>query len=656
MNALVAVMLANAILVLPIAVCAWASMRFLRRPAIAHVFWVLALIKLLTPPLVAPELIVDPYRWPTLASMLPHASQETFATTRVVRPEPTMPQSVALSSPAPGTVPATAVPSAAQTSVSALPLSSTVEVVPSRPWFAWLAYLLVGVWAVGSLFFLYLFAHRIRLVARLIRSCGKRDSMASALAESLFGQSVRAPPRVILVDAVISPTLIGIGPWTKILFPRRLWEELPIVQRDGLLLHELEHYRRGDHWVRVLEAAATAVFWWHPVIWWARHHIEITEESCCDAVASRDSNEISYAEALLTTLDFINEPCWSPSAPVGTGVSRLPVLEQRLTQIVHHSLPGQLSILGRVGLLIFAGLALPVQPLLLGGRITTNPIVARSAPMPSVLTQQLVASESATDAALEAISESLDLPPAPEGWWTPQPTKSWALSSTTDPGSPELVMNAAGQVLLRGGIVDGTIDLSQHEITAAAFWKSSTRLVTGDAKGQIRLWDVASGEPVSLLGRHRSPVSSLAISTSGTLITGAQNGTLIAWDLQSGEVRATWTTNERPIQSVRLFDNGKRAVVIASDWRGRPATSRIVVLDAELLEPEFDWVTAGTLATTRADNQQLTFVDWSGTLLRFNDQGDLEAFGSTEKEVVSAFVFSQDASLDTPPQSQQVRS
>ena len=41
MNALVVILLANAVLVLPIALLAWATMRWLRRPAIAHVLWML---------------------------------------------------------------------------------------------------------------------------------------------------------------------------------------------------------------------------------------------------------------------------------------------------------------------------------------------------------------------------------------------------------------------------------------------------------------------------------------------------------------------------------------------------------------------------------------------------------------------------------------
>ena len=646
MNTIVAVLLANAVLVLPIAIAAWATMRLFRRPAIAHALWVLALIKLITPPLISPALVVDPSRWPTLAAILPGA--------QVVDQSTAMRHLTATSDQA---VHSIAAPQAAvASSVQADTPSSNTPVSTARYRAAkitsgsvFLVNALVAIWLTGSLFCICLFARRVRLVARLIRSSGKRDSMASALAESLFGVSLRQPPRVILVDAVISPTLIGVGPWTRILFPRRLWTELPASQRDGLLIHELEHFRRGDHWVRLVEAASTTLFWWHPVIWWARHHIEITEELCCDEVASRDDREMSYAEALLTTLDFINEPSWTPAVPVGTGVSRLPVLEQRLKQIVHHSIPGRLSMFGRIGLLGFAAVALPIQPLLLGGRIAQasssltlvpNPVAATTLAPPKISPQE-------SSGTIEAIVNAIDLPPAPEGWWTQKPAQTWQHVSGDNPDAARLIVDATGSVQLSVGIDGKTIDLTSDgiRITAAAFWKSSKmRLITGDAAGMVRLWDVASGEPVSLLGRQQSEVTSLTIDDSGTLITGGSDGTLTSWDLQSGSRRATWTTDERPIQSVRLYDHGRRAVVIASDWRS--ASSRIVILNADTLEPERDWLTGAVLATTKIDDNQLTFVDWSGNLLRLNDQGDLEMFGSTAKDVVSAFVFSQDTRLE----------
>ena len=76
----------------------------------------------------------------------------------------------------------------------------------------------------------------------------------------------------------------------------------------ALVAHELAHFRRRDHWVRWLEAVVLAVYWWHPVAWWARRGLRAAEERCCDAWAVwlLDGNARSYGETLLVTVDFLS--------------------------------------------------------------------------------------------------------------------------------------------------------------------------------------------------------------------------------------------------------------------------------------------------------------------------------------------------------------
>src|SRR5205085_2360482 len=69
----------------------------------------------------------------------------------------------------------------------------------------------------------------------------------------------------------------------RVLLPAALWARLSEAQRDALLLHELAHLRRGDHWVRRLELAVLGLYWWLPTVWWARREIQRAEEECCDA-------------------------------------------------------------------------------------------------------------------------------------------------------------------------------------------------------------------------------------------------------------------------------------------------------------------------------------------------------------------------------------
>ena len=40
--------------------------------------------------------------------------------------------------------------------------------------------------------------------------------------------------------------------------------------REYVLVHELAHFARRDHLVRVLELFVTVLYWWHPVVWLAR--------------------------------------------------------------------------------------------------------------------------------------------------------------------------------------------------------------------------------------------------------------------------------------------------------------------------------------------------------------------------------------------------
>ena len=54
----------------------------------------------------------------------------------------------------------------------------------------------------------------------------------------------------------------------------------------------------------------TALYWWNPVLWWARQALRDVEEQCCDAwvVWAFPDAAKSYAETLLETLDFLNRP------------------------------------------------------------------------------------------------------------------------------------------------------------------------------------------------------------------------------------------------------------------------------------------------------------------------------------------------------------
>jgi hypothetical protein len=131
--------------------------------------------------------------------------------------------------------------------------------------------------------------------------------MRSATRELASKLGLKHVPPLRIVDAVISPMVVARRSGTTLLWPRAL-VDMPAPERDSLLVHELAHVRRRDHWMRFAEIAATALFWWSPVTWWTRRALRAAEERCCDEWVLRTLPGAgrSYASGLLKTVMFLS--------------------------------------------------------------------------------------------------------------------------------------------------------------------------------------------------------------------------------------------------------------------------------------------------------------------------------------------------------------
>jgi hypothetical protein len=166
-------------------------------------------------------------------------------------------------------------------------------------------------------------------------------------------------PEVLLVPGPVSPMLwCLLGP-ARLIVPADLLERLDAPQREALLAHELAHLRRRDHWVRLLELLAIGLYWWHPVVWWAKKGLREAEEQCCDAWVVRLLPEAakSYAVALLETVNFLSDAVALP--PVASGVGQFPILQRRLTMIMCGTHAPSLS---KAGFLCLAALGIALLP------------------------------------------------------------------------------------------------------------------------------------------------------------------------------------------------------------------------------------------------------------------------------------------------------
>ena len=245
----------------------------------------------------------------------------------------------------------------------------------STPLFGWsfegpgggFAAILAGCWIAGTVLWLVLTGWQVGRFRRFLAAARPASFGLQDRARELAGRlGLHRAPGVWLVPSTVAPMVWAAGGSPRLILPARLWDRLDSGQRDALLVHELAHLRRRDHWVRLLEAAVTALYWWHPAVWWARRGLHEAEERCCDAwvVGTLPGAARSYATALLSTVDFLSE---TPTAiPVGaSGMARgghFRHLRGRVLSIMRETRPRPLTRTGLLAVLLLTLVAMPLSP------------------------------------------------------------------------------------------------------------------------------------------------------------------------------------------------------------------------------------------------------------------------------------------------------
>ncbi len=207
---------------------------------------------------------------------------------------------------------------------------------------------------------------RIVRFQRLLRDVrpmsGEWQARTDELAERL---GLGRCPTVCLVPGRVPPMLWAIGGRPRLLLPTELWSVMSPDERTSLLLHELAHLKRRDHWVRWLELIVAGLYWWHPAAWWIRRGLREAEEQCCDAwvVWAMPRGAKTYATALLAALEFVSGARTAPAAASATsGNGHVSCLKRRLRMIIRAKTPKGLSWAGRLAVLGLAALLLPLAP------------------------------------------------------------------------------------------------------------------------------------------------------------------------------------------------------------------------------------------------------------------------------------------------------
>ncbi len=332
-----------------------------RRPAVLHCLWLLVLVKLVTPPLY--EL---PVPWPEPLNR----TREPAAGPRVVYIEP-IEEPEQIGAVVPEAKISRALPVDERQvafdnnfmALSGLLREAPTHINPaawsSNDWMKRAS----AIWIGGAVTTFLVSIRRIRRFQRLLRDAHPVGEDTQDWVDELAANlGLLRSPSVWWVGGKLSPLVWSLGWRPRLIIPVDLWKGLDDHQRATLLIHELAHLRRGDHHLRFFELIVTALYWWHPVLWWARHSLRDVEEQCCDAwvVWAYPDAAKAYAETLLETLDFLNYS--EPSEPLlASGFGKVHHLRKRLTMIMNGTTPRLLGMWGTLGSLGLAAVLLPVN-------------------------------------------------------------------------------------------------------------------------------------------------------------------------------------------------------------------------------------------------------------------------------------------------------
>ena len=247
---------------------------------------------------------------------------------------------------------------------TAVQLPSTVQATWSWA-FQWIvaAYVAgIGGMAIRLLMGLY-GSQRLRMTAQPVEEARLQQVM-SRLGKQLC---LKVNPVVAYSTRVTTPLVVGVIK-PAILLPASILTQLSTEQVESLLMHELAHIRRYDHWVNLLQRTIETVLFFHPAVWWLSHKVSIEREHCCDDLAIRWGSEpCDYAETLVRLSEIRtcrNDLSYGGVAALAAKGNRPSQLQGRVRRVLGMPLAGPSIGLPRVGvvsLLIIAFASVAIQ-------------------------------------------------------------------------------------------------------------------------------------------------------------------------------------------------------------------------------------------------------------------------------------------------------
>src|SRR5262245_56580939 len=323
------------------------------RPAVRHALWLIVLLKLVTPPLLAwpgVALTVATEPEPQAPLALPDEPSQTF--------EIFAPMTIdAIISLVPSDTPAAGGESNPPLSTPAAP-EPTPSASLAWQWPDWLAPVAGNVILLGAAAMALVQLVRVHRFRHMLSRGRPAPLVLRAEIKHFAARLGVHPPSIYVLPDIASPLVCGfVRP--LLLWPESLSDSLSSQCQQAVIVHELAHLRRRDHWVAWLRTLAGCLWWWNPVYWYVTRQLGRNAELACDAwvIGALPNARRAYAEALLAVAGRMSKTT-VPAPALGMRGSRRD-FERRLIMIMRDSVPCKAPILGLVAIGVLALAVLP---------------------------------------------------------------------------------------------------------------------------------------------------------------------------------------------------------------------------------------------------------------------------------------------------------
>ncbi len=141
----------------------------------------------------------------------------------------------------------------------------------------------------------YLHVHRLK--THNVKAPGREwQERIQRLSETVKCNS-KIPVRIS--SSITVPMVLGlIKP--VVLMPSAVFFSMDAEQLEAIIMHELYHIKRMDHYVNALQNLLEILFFYHPITWMISRVIRKLREECVDEwVVSRTNSPVVYAQALV---------------------------------------------------------------------------------------------------------------------------------------------------------------------------------------------------------------------------------------------------------------------------------------------------------------------------------------------------------------------